>query len=193
LVYKINYFTFVFKLIDMRALFSIVLFFVSGPVWAQVIISGKLTDTKNRVLAGASISLKDSYDGTTSDSLGHFSFTTTETGQKVLEATISGYTSYSNNILIEGKPIVLNIQLKELITELNAVVLTAGTFEASDKKKGTVLTSLDIVTTASAEGDITGALKTLPGTQQVGESGGLFVRGGNCYRKQDLYRREPGK
>jgi hypothetical protein len=164
----------------MRALFSIVLFIVSGPVWAQVIISGKLTDTKNRVLAGASISLKDSYDGTTSDSLGHFSFTTTETGQKVLEATISGYTSYSNNILIEGKPIVLNIQLKELITELNAVVLTAGTIEASDKKKGTVLTSLDIVTTASAEGDITGALKTLPGTQQVGESGGLFVRGGTA-------------
>ncbi|RYF81751.1 MAG: Plug domain-containing protein, partial [Chitinophagaceae bacterium] len=43
-----------------------------------------------------------------------------------------------------------------------------------------MLTALDIVTTASAEGDITGALKTLPGTQQVGETGGLFVRGGTA-------------
>jgi vitamin B12 transporter len=39
---------------------------------------------------------------------------------------------------------------------------------------------LDVVTTASANADITGALKTLPGTQQVGESEGLFVRGGTA-------------
>ncbi|RYZ93298.1 MAG: TonB-dependent receptor, partial [Sphingobacteriaceae bacterium] len=73
-----------------------------------------------------------------------------------------------------------NISIKELITELKAVIISAGSFEAGDKKKGTVLTSLDIVTTASAEGDITGALETLPGTQQVGETGGLFVRGGSA-------------
>ena len=60
------------------------------------------------------------------------------------------------------------------------MILTAGSFEAGDKKKGTVLSSLDIVTTASANGDITSAIKTLPGTQQVGESEGLFVRGGTA-------------
>ncbi len=164
----------------MRVFLNFLVFVISTPVWAQVTISGKLMDTKNKGLPGASISLKNSYDGTTTDSLGNFSFTTTESGQKVLEAIITGYTSYSNNLSIDGEDIVLNIQVKELITELNAVILTAGTFEASDKKKGTVLTSLDIVTTASAEGDITGALKTLPGTQQVGETGGLFVRGGTA-------------
>jgi vitamin B12 transporter len=37
---------------------------------------------------------------------------------------------------------------------------------------------MKIVTTAGAQGDIVGALKTLPGAQQVGESEGLFVRGG---------------
>lgn len=180
MVYKINYFTFVFKLIGMRLLLVLVSFAIHTEIWAQVNIAGKLTDTKNKPLGGASITIKDSYDGTTSDSLGQFRFSTLETGTKTLEVTISGYTSYSNNISIMGKDIQLNIQLKELITELNAVVLTAGSFEASDKKKGTVLTSLDIVTTASAEGDITGALKTLPGSQQVGETGGLFVRGGTA-------------
>ncbi len=51
---------------------------------------------------------------------------------------------------------------------------------ASDKNKGAVLCALDIVTTPSANGDVTSAFKTLPGTQQVGESEGLFVRGGSA-------------
>lgn len=146
----------------------------------QVKISGKITDQKGKPLAAVSIAIKDSYDGATSDSLGNFSFSSTEKGNHLLEASITGYSSYSQNIIIDDQPIVVNILLKELITELKAVVISAGAFEAGDKKKGTVLTSLDIVTTASAEGDITGALKTLPGTQQVGETGGLFVRGGSA-------------
>src|SRR5690606_8291811 len=82
---------------------------------------------------------------------------------------------------LEGNPIELDIQLKEEITELTAVMVTAGTFEASDRKRSSaVLDPIDIVTTASANGDITGALKTLPGAQQVGESEGLFVRGGTA-------------
>ncbi len=68
--------------------------------------------------------------------------------------------------------------MKEALNELNVVTISAGTIEASDEKRTTVLKPLDIVTTASGQGDIVGALKTLPGAQQVGESEGLFVRGG---------------
>ena len=46
------------------------------------------------------------------------------------------------------------------------------------KTRGAVMSSLDIATTAGSNADITAALKTLPGTQQVGEQEGLFVRGG---------------
>jgi hypothetical protein len=42
------------------------------------------------------------------------------------------------------------------------------------------LNPIDIVTTASANADITEAVKTLPGAQQVGETEGLFVRGGTA-------------
>ena len=160
-------------------LFSLV-FSIGLSSTAQVKISGKVTDLKGKALAAVSISIKDSYDGATSDSLGNYSFTTTEKGQHTLEASFTGYSSYSKIITIESADIEADISIKELITELKAVVISAGAFEAGDKKKGTVLTSLDIVTTASAEGDITGALKTLPGTQQVGETGGLFVRGGSA-------------
>ncbi len=147
---------------------------------AQVKISGKVTDTHNKPLFGISISIKDSYDGTTSDSAGDYSFTTTEKRAHLLQATATGYKSFEQDIDINQSSLHINITLKEEITELKAVVISAGTFEASDQKRASALTPLDIVTTASANADITSALKTLPGTQQVGESEGLFVRGGTA-------------
>ncbi len=164
----------------MKSLLTLFTCFCSLFAAAQVTISGKVTDNKNLPIKGVSITIVDSYDGSTSDSLGNFSFSTTETGTKTLNATMSGYSVFNSKIDIGNTPINVSISIKELITELNAVTITAGSFEASDKKKGTVLTSLDVVTTAGSQGEITGALKTLPGTQQVGESEGLFVRGGSA-------------
>ena len=164
----------------MKILFALYGCFVCLLSMGQVTISGKVTDNKHLPIKGVSITIVDSYDGGTTDSLGNFSFSTTESGTKTINATMSGYSTFNSKIDIANNPILINITIKELITELNAVTITAGSFEASDKKKGTVLTSLDIVTTAGSNGDITGALKTLPGTQQVGESEGLFVRGGSA-------------
>lgn len=149
-------------------------------VQAQVTISGRVTDNKNKPVPGVSIQLKDTYDGATTDSSGNYSFTTEEKGDHLLQFTTSGYFAVLQKIVIGSTPIIQNISLKEQITELKAVVITAGSFEASDKNKGAVLNSLDIVTTPSANADVTGAFKTLPGTQQVGESEGLFVRGGSA-------------
>lgn len=147
---------------------------------AQVKITGKITDGRNKPVGGASVVLKDTYDGTTADSLGNFSFLTTEKGERILQVSIIGYRPYEEKLSLNGSGVTLNIILKELITELKAVVISAGSFEASDKNKGAVLSALDIVTTPSANGDVTSAFKTLPGTQQVGESEGLFVRGGSA-------------
>ena len=147
---------------------------------AQIKITGKVTNTKRKPLAGISISIVDSYDGATTDSAGDFSFTTSEKGKQILKATSTGYKDFEQEINIGSQPIIVNFELKESITELKAVVISAGTFEASDTKRATALNPIDIVTTASANGDITSAIKTLPGTQQVGESEGLFVRGGTA-------------
>ena len=150
------------------------------PGFGQVRITGTIIGTKNQPVPGVSIVLKDTYDGATSDSAGRYQIETLETGDHVLEISSTGYNTYQKSIIIGTDPIHLDLQLKEAITELKAVVLTAGAFEASDQKKGTVLNALDIVTTASAQGDVTGAIKTLPGAQQVGESEGLFIRGGTA-------------
>jgi hypothetical protein len=154
--------------------------FIFSSAICQTKISGKITDSKKNPLQAISIAIINSYDGATSDSSGNFSFTTTERGEQILKATSTGYKPFEEKINIASAPIILNIQLKEEITELKAVVISAGTFEASDAKRATALNPIDIVTTASANGDITSAIKTLPGTQQVGESEGLFVRGGTA-------------
>jgi len=164
----------------MKIILSTILFLIVFKTMAQINISGKITSIKNQPLYGVSIVLKNSYDGATTDSLGKYSFATTEKGAQILECTISGYNAVSQAIVIKNAPIVQNLSLKEQITELNSVVISAGSFAASDKVKGAVLSSLDIVTTPSANGDITSAFKSLPGTQQVGETEGLFVRGGTA-------------
>jgi len=164
----------------MKQLFIFLLMGLSASgVMAQTQITGRVTDNKKQPLPGVSISIKDTYDGTTSDSAGNYKFNTSEKGTVTITASYVGYKGFEQQLIIgEAKMLELNIAMKEEMNELRAVVITAGSFEASDEKKVTVLKPLDIVTTASANGDVSSALKTLPGTQQVGESGELFVRGG---------------
>jgi vitamin B12 transporter len=156
----------------------LLLFCLEGA--GQVRISGQVTNKKKKPVPGASITIRDSYDGATSDSTGHFSFTTTEKGSQVLQVSSVGYKSMEQPFTITGGSLTEDIVLQDNVSELGPVVITAGSFEAGDNKRGTVLSSLDIYTTAGADGDITSAIKTLPGAQQVGEQTGLFVRGGTA-------------
>lgn len=165
----------------MREIIILLLLLIySAILKAQTVVSGTVNDQKRWPLAGATITIKNSYDGATADSLGFFRFVTTEKGEQILVIAAMGYQSVEQKIVLSGNLELLTFSLKEEINEMTAVVITAGTFEASDKKRTTVLNSIDIVTTASANADVTGAIKTLPGAQQVGESEGLFVRGGTA-------------
>ncbi|HRF77813.1 MAG TPA: TonB-dependent receptor, partial [Chitinophagales bacterium] len=171
----------------MKKIFTCLLFLVAiGNTFAQTTISGVVTDNKNNTLPGANIFLKDTYDGTTSDLDGKYSFTTTETGKQIFTVSFVGYGNYEDTIELTSGALTINVELKELFNELNAVVITAGAFEASDEKKNTILKPLDIVTTAGADGDIYGALETLPGASKVGNDDGLYVRGGSDYETKTV-------
>jgi vitamin B12 transporter len=154
-------------------------FLLFNEINAQTVLSGKVKDNKGRPVPGASITLKDTYDGATSDSSGIFSFKTTEHGEHILSVTNVGFNQVDQKIVIGKSPLNMVISLKEKLDELKAVTVTAGSFEAGDRKKAaTVLSSLDVVTVGGGNADITSAVKTLPGAQQIGEKEGLFVRGG---------------
>ena len=150
---------------------------------AQQIISGTVTDTKKVPIKGANVYLEGTYDGGTTNDKGEFSFETQETGNQNLIVSMISYDSYMQfgaiSFLVD-----MNVILKEAINQLTGVTLTAGTFEAGDNSKVSVLKPLDIVTTAGAAGDFVGALQTLPGTSNVSEDGRLFVRGGQAGETQ---------
>jgi vitamin B12 transporter len=157
----------------------ILLFFFSFVQnFAQVKISGKVT-FRNKGIPEVNVTLKDTYDGTTTDANGNFSFETSEKGIQKLTFSHAKYYEIEKQIIIEDKDQTINAELKEQINEIDAVVVSAGSIEASDKKRATaLLTPIDIYTTAGADGQISSALNFLPGVQKVGETEGLFVRGG---------------
>ncbi len=64
------------------------------------------------------------------------------------------------------------------MSEIDAVAISAGSIEAPEKKNAPLLTPIHVYTTAGANGQISSVLETLPGVQKLGESEGLFVRGG---------------
>ena len=61
---------------------------------AQTTISGVVTDGREP-LAGINIFILGTIDGCLSDSLGRFSFTTSQTGEVTLKATFIGYEDYT--------------------------------------------------------------------------------------------------
>jgi hypothetical protein len=73
------------------------------------------------------------------------------------------------------------------LSELKAVTVISGSFAAGDTKRAaTVLNSIDVATVGGGNADITAAVKTLPGAQQIGEQEGLFVRGGTGYETKQF-------
>lgn len=166
-----------------RQIILFALFLLPVSLLAQQQISGKITDNKKHPLSGVNVSIKGTYDGATSAADGSYSFTTDTKGEQLLTASLTGFQPMEMKVAING-PLTQNIILKAAISELKVVTISAGSFEASDEKKGTVLKPLDIATTGGAAADIVAALKTLPGTQQANDRQGLFVRGGTGYETQ---------
>lgn len=161
-------------------IFTLVLIFASTlTLFAQITISGKVLGRNNKPLKNVSVTLKDTYDGATTDETGNYKFATSEKGSQILIFSHPKFIEIEKSIQIEDKNLILNAELKESVSEIDAVVISAGSIEASDKKRATtLLTPIDVYTTAGANGQISSALETLPGVQKVGESEGLFVRGG---------------
>ena len=160
-------------------LFSIL--FIAITANAQYKISGTVVDNNSRPVRGANVYLDNTIDGGTTDSMGIFHFTTSEKGNQTIIASEVSHENAGLPIVISGDMSGIVLHMKANKThDLDMVVITAGSFDASNDKSKTVLRPLDIVTTAGANADVVKAIEMLPGTQQTGTENGLFVRGGDA-------------
>lgn len=146
---------------------------------AQTSVTGTVHDEKGAPVPGANVLIRGTYDGSTTSADGTFSFISEEKGAQVLTVSYVGYRTFLQSIDLTGQTVSLHVMLKEEANQLDGVVISAGSFTAGEEKRRTLLKPLDIAMTAGATADIAGALNTLPGTTKVGESGRLFVRGGD--------------
>jgi len=167
----------------MKLIFSILFIFIFSESFSQNSISGIVTDKAGNPIEGANVYLKNSYDGSNTDVAGAFSFTSNLNGIQILVISFIAFEPLEMKADI-SKMSQLKIQLREDVNSLDAVVLNAGSFSAGDQSRASVLKPLDVVTTAGVAGDFIAALQTLPGTQNVGEDGRLFVRGGTAEETQ---------
>lgn len=172
------------KMKKMKKIFVLLFIACSLFAQAQTTIKGKVQDASGNPMAFANVSIEETFEGTSTDDAGNYEIQTDLHGVHLVSINYLGFEPVTQKVDLQGKTIVLNFVLEEKFNELTAVTVTAGSFEASDKKKAAVLKPLDIVTTAGAMGDIGNALQTLPGTTTVGESGRLFVRGGSSEETQ---------
>ena len=171
------------KSITMKTIITLIILFVTTMLFSQNTISGKVVDEQGKPVSGANIYIEGTYDGASSSETGDFTFETNITGKQILVVSFLVFETSKTDIDVTNFK-NKTIKLKDNINALDAVVITAGTFEAGGKAKVSVLKPLDIVTTAGSAGNIIAALQTLPGTQNVGEDGRLFVRGGDASETQ---------
>ena len=91
---------------------------------SQTTVSGVVTDGREP-LAGANVFIIGTIDGCLTDSLGHFSFDTSLTGEQTLRATFIGFDDYT---LTSTQLSDLTITMRERATAIDEVVVTASTY-----------------------------------------------------------------
>jgi hypothetical protein len=162
--------------------FTLLILFLGNltGAYAQLSLNGRVVNEQNEPLPGANVFLEGTFSGATTDAAGQFSFEAPQAENYTLAVRYLGFKPYHQTLnLAAGASLPsLHIILEEEAAELGTVTITAGNFEASDESRAASLSAQDVYTTASALGDVVGAIQTLPGVATVGEDGRLFVRGG---------------
>jgi len=144
----------------------------------QTTLIGNVQTDKNQPVIGANIYFKGTIEGTNSDEHGRFLLSTNLTGDKILVVSCIGYKTHEEPVKLQNNVTELFITIFDDDVELKEVTVYAGTFEAGDKNKSVVLNRPDMATNPIGFGDALSVIRTLPGTSNPGDEGGLFVRGG---------------
>ncbi len=158
-----------------------------SAVFAQTLIHGQIKDRLGKPLSGANVFIKGSIEGSSSDEEGYFSFETSIAGDTVLIARHISMIDLEVPIRIVADMPALSLRMEEKINLVSEVVVVADQgMVLLDGSRATTLRTMDVETTAGGDGDVVGALQTLPGVQQIGNNGALFVRGGSSEEAKTL-------
>ncbi|WP_232282969.1 TonB-dependent receptor [Pedobacter sp. BAL39] len=148
----------------------------------DVIVNGKVSDSKGSGLPGVSVSLKGTTTGTLTDVNGQFALKVATAGNYTISFTYIGYITKEVNININEAQKPIEISLSEDALQLDGVVVTGGGNPKKKLESSVALTSIsnkDIVNRAPLNSiDL---LKAVPGltVESTGGDGpgNVWVRG----------------
>lgn len=117
----------------MKAIISFLVFLFSIFVHGQHTVSGIVVDEQNIPLTGANVYFEGTYDGASTDEDGVFFFSSSNSDVQTLVVSMLGFETFRKAADISSF-ISIKVKLKDNVNALDAVVLTAGTFEAGKSR-----------------------------------------------------------
>jgi iron complex outermembrane receptor protein len=119
------------------------LFVVTGSVTAQNILSGRVTDQRDKsAIAGATIYVADVKKGAITDADGNFSISDLPKGKFLVEIKFLGYATVVKEVSVADQT-RLDVTLSTVETELNEVVVTGISHSSELKSNPIPITTLN--------------------------------------------------
>jgi vitamin B12 transporter len=163
----------------------LVALFAAAPLCAQQaptsILRGNVQVPASRPAAeaaGVAVSVLETGEATTTDSIGRFILRTTHRGLATIVARRVAYVPATIDVTLPTDSIVTLVLEPQPPALTTMTVMAAGEFTLGSGRTAT-LTPLQVAMTPGAAANVSRALQTLPGAQAVDEGSGLFVRGGD--------------
>ena len=124
--------------------------------FAQTQINGTVIDGQGPVV-GVNVFVVGTLDGSITDTLGRFSFTTKKTGEVTLRASMLGYED--ETLLADASKLTdVKLRLREKAASIDEVVVTASTYSIGKSDRIKTVDALDVVMSGNSCGDIVAAL-----------------------------------
>lgn len=163
-------------------LLTLLCIFSFSVIAAQTKLKGTIKDNTGAGIPGASIIIKGSSSGTSSDFDGNFSFTSNATGEQIIQVSYIGFTTFEKKVNLNGTAVKVNVVLEEGGAQLDEIVLTASATFRSQKETPMSISSIKQAEitklSANSQADI---LRSVPGITAEGGGGetatNVFVRG----------------
>ena len=153
-----------------------------SAMFAQTVVKGSVKDKLGNIIPNASVIIKGTTSGGSSDFDGNFNFTTKSTGKQTLQVSYVGYKTFEKLINLDGSTLTVSVILQEGGAQLDEIVLTASSTFRSQKETPMSISSIKqkeiTKLSANSQADI---IRSIPGITAEGGGGetatNVFVRG----------------
>jgi outer membrane cobalamin receptor len=155
------------------AMFAMVAMLIATSVFAQSVISGTVVDgPNNEPLIGASVSVKGTSIGSTTDVNGKYTLNGVPAGSKSLVVSFIGYTRQEIAI---GSKSLINVTLEEDLNVLSEIIVTSGVIDVAKVRETPVAVSTitaEEISLKVGNLEFPEIMATTPGVYATKQSGG---------------------